>query len=71
MASFGNDYPTLTQEQADAYFKNTPKQEITNLGNDVVNLPLRELGITHDEWRLGTFFTRATRAVRAVRGATR
>ncbi len=58
MAAFGEAYPTLTQEQADGYFKNTPKIEITNLANDVVNLPLRELGITHDEWRLGSFFTR-------------
>ncbi|RXP56187.1 hypothetical protein EC396_07865 [Lutibacter sp. HS1-25] len=58
MAAFGKDYPTLTQEGVDAYFKNTPKKELTDLGNDVVNLPLRELGITFDEWRLGSFFTR-------------
>jgi len=58
MAAFGKDYPTLTQEGADAYFKNTPKKELTDLGNDVVNLPLRELGIAFDEWRLGSFFTR-------------
>lgn len=31
---------------------------LTDLGNDVVNLPLRDLGITADEWRLGSFFTR-------------
>jgi hypothetical protein len=58
MAAFGKEYPTLTQEGADAYFKNTPKKELTDLGNDVVNLPLRKLGITFDEWRLGSFFTR-------------
>jgi hypothetical protein len=58
MAAFGKDYPSLTQEGADAYFKNTPKKDLTNLGNDVVNLPLRKLGITFEEWRLGTFFTR-------------
>jgi hypothetical protein len=57
MAAFGKEYPTLAQETADAYFKNTPKKELTDLGNDVVNLPLRELGISVDEWRLGTFFT--------------
>ena len=43
MAALGNEYPALTRSEADAYFKNTPKNEITNLGNDVVNLPLREL----------------------------
>lgn len=58
MAAFGNKYPTLTEKEADDYFKNTPKIELTNLGNDVVNLPLRKMGITADEWRLGAFFTR-------------
>lgn len=58
MAAFGSAYPELTEEQALAYFKETPKKELTDLGNDVVNLPLRTLGITTDEWRLGSFFTR-------------
>ncbi|MGJ8743904.1 serine hydrolase [Polaribacter sp.] len=58
MQVFGNKYPTLTQEEADAYFKTANKKELTDIGNDVVNLPLRKLGITHDEWRLGSFFTR-------------
>lgn len=57
MAAFGEKYPELTQEEADTYFKETPKKELTDLSNDVVNLPLRELGITSDEWRLGSFFT--------------
>ena len=48
----------LTQEEADAYFKTANRRELTDLGNDVVNLPLRELGITKDEWRLGSFFTK-------------
>ena len=58
MQVFEDKYPDITQEEADAYFKNTPKKQITDIGNDVVNLPLRELGITSDEWRLGSFFTR-------------
>ncbi|WP_339652113.1 serine hydrolase [uncultured Maribacter sp.] len=58
MAAFGDKYPDLTPEEADTYFKETPKKELTDLGNDVVNLPLRDLGITADEWRLGSFFTR-------------
>lgn len=57
MQVFGDKYPELTQEAADTYFKETPRNEITDVGNDVVNLPLRELGITADEWRLGKFFT--------------
>ena len=70
MAAYGNEYPSLTQQQADAYFKDTPKNEITDLGNDVVNLPLRELGITHDEWRLGTFFTRGANPYVGAKGGS-
>lgn len=58
MAAFGEKYPDLTEEEAGTYFKETPRKEITDLANDVVNLPLREMGIGHDEWRLGSFFTR-------------
>ena len=36
--------------------KETERKVLTDLGNDVVNLPLRDLGITTDEWRLGSFF---------------
>ncbi|WP_378179814.1 serine hydrolase [Aquimarina sp. SS2-1] len=58
MAAFGDKYPTMTQEDADAYFAKGPKNEITDLAIEVVHQPLRNLGITEDEWRLGTFFTR-------------
>lgn len=58
MCAFGDKYPTMTQEDADAYFKEGPKNGITDLAVSVVNGPLRELGITEEEWRLGTFFTR-------------
>jgi hypothetical protein len=58
MQAFGEKYPDLTQEETDTYFKITPKKQLTDIGNEVVNLPLRDLGITHDEWRLGSFFTR-------------
>lgn len=58
MAAFGKEYPEVTDDQALEYFKTTPKNELTDLGNDVVNLPLRDMGITFDQWRLGSFFTR-------------
>lgn len=57
MQVFGDKYPELTQEEADDYFKDTPRKELTDLANDIVNLPLRKLDITSDEWRLGSFFT--------------
>ncbi|MCB0650025.1 MAG: serine hydrolase [Saprospiraceae bacterium] len=58
MAAFGERYEELTESEADAYFKTTPRKELTDLANDVVNLPLRDLGITENEWRLGSFFTK-------------
>jgi hypothetical protein len=58
MAAFGDKYPELTEEEAITYFKETPRKELTDLANDVVNLPLREMGIGQDEWRLGSFFTK-------------
>lgn len=58
MQAFGDKYPDLTEDEAMIYFKTTPKKELTDIGNDVVNLPLRDIGITNDEWRLGSFFTR-------------
>lgn len=59
MAAFGDEYEKLTEDEAENYFKETPRDSLTNLANDVVNLPLRKLGISHDEWRLGSFFTGA------------
>ena len=57
MRAFGKDYPNLTEAMAEEYFNTTPKSELSELAIQVVNDPLRELGIAHDEWRLGTMFT--------------
>jgi hypothetical protein len=57
MRIFGDKYFTLTQKEADDYFDTANKKEITDIAIDLVNQPLRDLGITHDEWRLGSFFT--------------
>lgn len=70
MKAFGEKYPALTDAEADAYFKTTPRKELTDLGNDVVNLPLRNLGITADEWRLGTFFTRGAETYVGAKGGS-
>jgi hypothetical protein len=57
MRAFGKDYPTLTEEQADLFFKTTPKSELSTMANAIVNEPLRILGISETEWRLGRLFT--------------
>jgi hypothetical protein len=70
MQAFGEKYPTLTGEEADAYFKTTAKKELTEIGNDVVNVPLRNLGIEEGEWRLGSFFTRGADAYVGSKGGS-
>ena len=57
MRVFAQDYPALTDEQANEYFKNTPRKEVGEIAMSVVNDPLRDLGISDKEWRLGSLFT--------------
>lgn len=57
MNIFGDEYFGLTQEEADKYFETADRGELTDRAINLVNQPLRDLGITHDEWRLGSFFT--------------
>lgn len=55
---FKEKYFDLTFEESEAFFKETPKSELSTLAMELVNQPLRDLGISEDEWRLGNFFTR-------------
>ena len=57
MNAFGKEYP-VSQERADEYFATTKKSELSDMAMNLVNEPLRNLGITEQEWRLGSFFTR-------------
>ncbi len=58
MAAFKQDYFFLDAEKAEKYFEETPRDSLTNLAHTVVNQPLRDLGITENEWKLGGLFTR-------------
>lgn len=55
---FKEQYPSLSFEDSEAYFKGTPKAELSEIAVDVANSPLRALGISEDEWRVGRLFTR-------------
>jgi len=70
MNAFGNNYPTLTQDQADEYFKKTSRSVLMDLQLEVVNTPLRTLGIGHEEWRLGTMFTRGASGIIPGKGGS-
>lgn len=70
MRVFGPRYPQLTAQEATDYFENTPRRELSDIANSVVNEPLRHLGIGHDEWRLGTMFTRGASAIVPPQGGS-
>lgn len=70
MRVFGKDYPTLTEAQATEYFSKTPKSQLTDIAIGVVNDPLQSLGISRDEWRLGTLFTRGAGSYVPARGGS-
>ncbi|MEN8123580.1 MAG: serine hydrolase [Bacteroidota bacterium] len=58
MSVFGKEYPNLTAEQAEEFFNSIKKDSLLNLSHSIINDPLRKLGISKDEWRLGGPFTR-------------
>lgn len=62
MRHFGKDYPSLTEEKATQFFKTFPKDSLRKLSNMVVNEPLQALGITKEEWRLGSMFTQGAKS---------
>lgn len=63
MRVFGPKYPTLSREEAEAYFKDTPRGELRDLSKSVISEPLRDMGIGADEFRIGTMFTRGASAI--------
>ena len=63
MRAFGKAYPNLTEEHVAEYFQSTPKTVLQKLAVNVVNEPLRELGIAEDEWRLGSMFTQGAKKI--------
>jgi hypothetical protein len=63
MNEFGEDYECTTQIDADVFFKKLSKDSLSKLATNLVNEPLRSLGIGKDEWRLGNFFTHGADAI--------
>ncbi len=71
MAGLGDKYPTATDEEREAFLKETPKKELATLAHDVVNQPLRDMGITEEEWKLGSFFTHTAKSLCPVVGGSK
>jgi hypothetical protein len=62
---FGHRYPP-SKEEADAFFRNTPKPELTERSIRVLEDPMLAMGLDTAQLRLRTFFT--TGASRAIPG---
>ncbi|MBL8294884.1 MAG: serine hydrolase [Bryobacterales bacterium] len=53
---FGRQYP-VSQQQADAFFRETPKKQLAELSLECNEWALRESGLDTTRLRIGTFFT--------------
>ena len=62
MGVFGDKYPDLSADEAEKFFSSIKHDSLRNLSHAIINTPLRELGISKDEWRLGGPFTRSASA---------
>ncbi len=58
--AFSDDYP-VNQEMAAAFFKETPKLELTDLSQVVINDPLKTAHINIENIQQGSFFTRVAK----------
>lgn len=57
LSRFGREYP-VPVETAEAYFQEASRVELQEESIRAINDPLREIGISENEWRQGSFFTR-------------
>lgn len=63
MRVFGTKYPDLTADESEAFFRTTPRGELRDLSKSVIREPLAQLGISPDEFRVGTMFTRGASGI--------
>ena len=70
MRAFNEQYLTIQQTEIDSFFKESNRKELADLAVHVVHEPLRSLGITDEEWRLGTMFTRGASAIVPPKGGS-
>jgi hypothetical protein len=62
LRKFGTRYPVKPEEE-DAFFRGTPKPELSRLALEAIEDPLKAAGLDTGRLRLGTFFTRGASAV--------
>lgn len=65
---FGRRYP-VSKEEADAFLRSSPKNELTDRAIEILEEPLREMGLDTELLRLRTFFTRGASQAIPGRGS--
>jgi len=70
MRAFGAAYPP-TPEEEQIFFKRTPKDSLGRTALAIVNDPIRAAGISREEWRLGSFFTKTGKSIIPAEGGSR
>lgn len=55
--SMDRNYECSSFEEMAEFFTSTSKRTLADLSEDLINCPLRDLGIDSDDWKLGGFFT--------------
>lgn len=69
MHAFGHEYPPSAEQEV-AFFKNTSKSKLMEIAMHVVNDPLRDMGISKEEFKLGSMFTKDAKAMVPGEGGT-
>ncbi len=57
MRIMGADYECAGSSDVKKRMEELGRDSVSIIANNIVNLPLRKLGITKEEWKLGSFFT--------------
>ena len=70
MRAFNDKYLSLQQVEIDSFFEKSNRKELADLAIHVVHEPLRSLGITEDEWRLGKMFTSGASGIVPPKGGS-
>ena len=61
LRAFGSAYP-VEPERAEAFFRETPRSELTALSQTVINEPLAAVGVDLSQLQQGTFWTRVSQS---------
>ena len=57
MHCMDTNYECASLEEMSEFFEKTDRRTLAALSEDLINCPIRDLGIDEDEWKLGGFFT--------------